>query len=284
MRYATFFKKKFGTKLVSDVRTLPVSNDVIYRNTSDKLFSLNLRYAARSFDGITYITEEMKRFCFSNYNLPPHFNAIWTSGVNPDLFCPKDGIYSNGPLRFLYHGAINKKRGLDNVIKALPLLNDIDSTLHLLGQGDAVNTLRNLAADLGVNDRVIFQDPIDYQEVPNWINCGHVGILPFPDWPGWNTSSPIKLFEYLSCGRPVVVTKIPALKDVLHKQEFAFWAEESTPEALAKAMLRASENRQHFGPLGRAARDHILANHTWEFQANKLSEFLVKVLNANAYR
>ncbi|MFC1883036.1 glycosyltransferase, partial [Thermodesulfobacteriota bacterium] len=216
LRHAMLFKKKFGTKLISDVRSLPVSTGEMYRYISEKLFSLNLKYAARWFDGVTYITEEMRRFCASTYNLSPHSSAIWASGVNPDLFYPKSGMYNDGPLKFLYHGAINKKRGIDNLVRAVSLLNGIDLTLHLLGYGDALNELRNLAIELGLKDRVTFQNPIDYCEVPDWINRGHVGILPFPDWPGWNTSSPIKLFEYLSCGRPVVVTNIPAHRNVLH--------------------------------------------------------------------
>ena len=281
LRHAMLFKKKFGTKLIVDVRTLPVSGDEIYRYISDKLFAMNLRYAARSLDGVTYITEEMRRFCISNYNLPPHSSAIWETGVNPDFFYPKSGMNKDGPLKFLYHGSINKKRGIDNVIRALSLLNDIDVTLHLLGYGDALNELSNLAIELELKDRVTFQNPIDYCEVPNWINRGHVGILPFPNWPGWNTSSPIKLFEYLSCGKPVVVTNIPAHRNVLHNEEFVFWAEESTPEALAKAMLRASEKKHQFEMIGKAARNHVLGNYTWECQTNKLGGFLEQVLKRN---
>ena len=281
LRHAMFFKKKYGTKLVSDVRTLPVSTNGINRYISDKLFSLNLRYAAKRFDGITYITERMRSFCISTYNLPLHPSAIWASGVNPELFCLGTCTHQDEPLKFMYHGSISKKRRVDNVVKALSLLNDIDLTLHLLGRGDAVDELRDLAIELGVKDRVTFLNTVEYREVPNWINCGHVGILPFPDWPGWNTSSPLKLFEYLSCGKPVVVTDIPAHRDVLHDKKFAFWAEESSPEAIAKAMRRASDERWRFESLGRAAREFVLTHHTWERQVSRLGDFLDHILKTN---
>jgi glycosyltransferase involved in cell wall biosynthesis len=280
LKLAVSLKKKHEIKLVADVRTLPVQTNRMNRYISDKLFGINLRYAAHWFDGITYITERMRRFCTSNYNLPLHTSSVWASGVNPELFSPETYALHDEPLKFLYHGSISRTRGLDNVVKAASLLSDIDLTIHFLGWGDAMNELRELANELGVQGKIEFLNSMEYNKVANWINGGHVGILPFPDWPGWNTSSPIKLFEYLSCGKPVVVTDIPAHRDVLDGKEFAFWVEESTPEAIAQAMRRAYDERWRFQALGKAARDFIMAHHTWEQQSRRLTDFLDRILKS----
>jgi len=280
LRYAATIKKTYNFKLIFDVRSLPVGTKTLNRYIYNKLFSLNLRYAARKFDAITYITEEMKRFCTFTFNLPSHTSEIWTSAVNPQLFRPAPATNDTVPLKLIYHGTMAKKRRLDNVIKAFQFLRDIDVRLDLLGDGDALPELKELATTLGVSDRVAFLKSVPYHEVPSCINRCHAGILPFPNWPGWNTSSPIKLFEYLSCAKPVIVTPIPAHTEVLAGHDFAFWAEDSSPEALADAIRHANSQRNHFHTLGRNAREHILNNYTWQQQASKIHNLIKYLTNS----
>jgi glycosyltransferase involved in cell wall biosynthesis len=105
-----------------------------------------------------------------------------------------------------------------------------------------------------------------------------VGILPFQDWHGWNVSSPIKLFEYLACGKPVVVTDIPAHRNVLKDAEFAFWARQSSPEHIAGAIRQAYERRKDFGHMASNARQFVMGEYTWERQAEKLKLFCDSLL------
>lgn len=267
-------KKDNAPKLILDIRTLPVLSNVVDRYIFNKIFRINLRFAAKHFDGITYITEEMRNFCISRYDLPLHQSVIWTSGVNPDRFRAGTCKCEDKTLILLYHGAIDKKRGIDNVINALPLLKDIDVRLDLLGGGDALNDLKKLTLRLGVMDKVSFLNRISYNDVPKWINHGHVGILPLPDWPGWNTSSPLKLFEYLSCGKPVIVNDIPAHRNVLRGEELAFWIKDTSPKEIAKVIRRVYEQKWKLKSLKNMARSVILTRHTWQHQANILGQFL----------
>jgi glycosyltransferase involved in cell wall biosynthesis len=168
-------------------------------------------------------------------------------------------------------------------VVSVSLLTDIDVRLELLGQGDAVKELKALSRDLAITDKVKFLDTIRYDKVPKWINSGHVGILPFPDWPGWNTSSPIKLFEYLACGKPIIVSNIPAHLDVLKDQEFVFWAGDGSPECLAEAIRLAYRTRDQLRELGNKARDYVVQHYTWKKQSNKLAEFLNHVIASNSH-
>lgn len=274
IRYATSLRKKRKFKLIMDVRSIPVPASRIRRYIKEEIFCLNLRYAAKYFDGVTYITREMRRYCTSKYNLLPHDSAIWTSGVNPGLFYHGPSDPANDPMRIMYHGSVAKKRRLDNAVKAVGLLRDIDVCLEILGGGDALPDLKDLVKTLGLEHRVTFRNSISYRDVPRWINSGHVGILPFPAWPGWNVSSPIKLFEYLSCGKPVIVTDIPAHRNVVEGRSFAFWAGDGSPDAIACAMRRAYEQRSNFDALGKQAREFIMKEYTWERQAERLTAFV----------
>lgn len=274
VRYAALLKRSTNIKLIFDIRTLPVATGELSRYLDERLFGGNIKFAAHHFDGITYITKELQRFCSDVYRLPSHRNTVWTSGVNPAIFKQNDYNGDDKSLRILYHGSIAAKRRLDNAVRALMHLRDIDVRLELLGKGDAVGELKKLVKALNLGDRVRFSDSIAYWEVPVWINKGDIGILPFPDWPGWNTSSPIKLFEYLACAKPVIVSDIPAHRNVLQDKDFAFWAGDGSPEAVAAAIRKAYESMGQFRSLGQKAREFVTKEYTWEHQAKNLVDFI----------
>jgi glycosyltransferase involved in cell wall biosynthesis len=274
-RYAVRLKARGNLRLFFDVRTLPVESNAARNWLNGTLLASCLRYAAKHFDGISYITTPMQQHCIDEYRLPPHPSVVWTSGVNPDLFAPPpQGTSASGPFTVLYHGTIARQRRIDNAVRAMSLLKDLDIRLVLLGSGDGLDDLRQLACDLGVQGRVSINGPVDYEEVPKWIGRSHAGILPFQDWDGWNVSSPIKLFEYLACGKPVVVTDIPAHRQVLKEADWAFWASQSSPQDIAAALRQAYQARADFHRLGAEARQLVLSEYTWARQAEKLYRFL----------
>ena len=277
LKHAVSMRRKYNLRLVYDIRTLPVEESVIRNWINGILLRSCLRYAAKYFDGVTYITDSMKQYCIDKYKLHPHQNIVWTSGVNPELFCPSQMAVPSDHFTILYHGVIARQRRIDNAIKAISSLKDIDVHLVLLGNGDGLEDLKSLVERLGIQDRVSFHNPVSLEEVPKVINSCDAGIIPLQNWDGWNVSSPIKLFEYLACAKPVIVTDIPAHRLVLGNYDFAFWAKESSPENIAKAVRQAYSRRRDFERLGSEARKLALDTYTWSKQAQKLDKFLEKV-------
>jgi len=268
-------REKYHYRIFLDIRTLPVGTNRL-RNAIEKyLFGKKLQMASRKFDGITYITDEMRRYCSEKHSLPEHPSAVWSSGVDVEHFRSMEGQRKESFFRLLYHGAVANNRGLQNVVKALSLMKDREIKLTILGKGTGVEEIRGLREKLNLEEKVELLTPVPYEDVPDYINRADAGILPFPDWPGWNTSSPIKLFEYLACCKPVIVTRIPAHTSVLNGKGFAFWAERSTPESIAGAIEEAYSRRSELRGLGIEAREFVLENYTWEKQAQKLERFII---------
>lgn len=263
-------------KCVLDIRTLPTSKNA---ERSWRIFEKIVNFASRYYDGITYITNELRQYCIRQYNLPKHLSAIWSSGVNEELFKEKRKQANDNEFRLIYHGGvIGVSRGLDRLIQAIDQVRDLDIHLTL------ISSLRERAAiewidRLKLHDLITVMDTVPYEQVPGEIQRCHVGILPFPNRAVWNTSSPIKLFEYLSCGKPVIVTDIPAHRNVLGKKPFAFFAADSSPEGLAKSIRNAFSCRDRFKELGKMARRHVLENYTWKIQGEILKGFLEDILD-----
>jgi len=275
LKKAVHIKENYGYKSFLDIRTLSVSSDKVINAIDSYLFKCSLKVASESFEGITYITEEIKNYCQKKFNLQAHRSAVWTSGVDINLFKPRDEKNDNKTFRLIYHGNIACNRGLDKVIKALNHLRSYDIALFLLGSGNGVAGLKRLASRLKLEERVIFHPAIPYKEVPEFICKANAGILPFPNWPGWNTSSPIKLFEYLSCNKLVIATEIPAHINALQGKDFVFWAKKSSPEELARAIKEIYDRRKQFKSKDKEAREFVIKNYTWEKQAKKLEKFIL---------
>lgn len=266
-----------GCKVILDIRTLPtIDGD----KRAWRAFRKGLEFASQCFDGITYITDEMRCYCRERYHLPSHPSAIWTSGVNTDVFCSGDQRSKDGPFRLIYHGGtISVSRGLDRLIRAMGGVSDLDVELTL------ISSLREPAAiqwidRLNLSNQVTLLDTIPHSEVPAQIHRCHAGILPFPRCDAWNTSSPIKLFEYMACGKAVIVTDIPAHRNVLKDKPFAFFASDASPEALADAIRNAYAARDRLSTLGQAARQCVLTEYTWMRQAERLGAFAKRVLES----
>jgi len=267
-------RDKYKLKVVADIRSLPVDANFLKNQLSWYLFGRSVKYAAKNFDGMTYITDYMRSFCQKKLKLPQHQYAVWSSGVDTDLFKPQNTGRMGNVFRLIYHGEIAENRGIYNAVKALDGLRDKAIELVLLGSSRDVDKLKNLINNLKLDIKVRLYDPVPQGEVPRFINNADAGILPFPYWQAWNTSSPLKLFEYLSCGKPVIVTRIPAHTDVLKENEFAFWAESSSPEDLKTAILSAYAARKSFVHMSRNIRSFTIEKYSWKKQLHKLESFL----------
>lgn len=275
VRKSIRLRERYGYRNFLDVRTLPVAPGPAQNRIDRIFFKRSVALAARCFDGVSYITEEMREYCRGTCRLPDHNSEVWTSGVDLSLFKPDLRSFPDKVFRLLYHGNLVENRGLENAIRAMNLIKDHGVHMIFLGEGSGSRAMKGLVNKLGLADRVTFHPAVPIEEVPRHINEADAGILPLPDWPGWNTSSPLKLFEYLACGRPVILTGIPAHINTVGGQEFAFWAEDSSPEAIARAIIEAEGSRKEFPRLGRSARQFVTGRYSWEKQAAKLEDFLL---------
>jgi glycosyltransferase involved in cell wall biosynthesis len=106
--------------------------------------------------------------------------------------------------------------------------------------------------------------------------------LPFPDEERFRVSSPIKLFEYMAAGLPVLATRIVCHTDVVGDGVFAFWAEDATVPGLFAALSLIWRQRDELPTMGRASAVAAL-EWTWSATARKLSRALELGLRRAGY-
>ncbi len=142
--------------------------------------------------------------------------------------------------------------------------------LLLLGEGPLKQQLQQQARALGVLDRLVFAGAVPHEQVFAHIAAFDLGVIPFSN----AYRSPIKLFEYMAQGRPVVAPATEPIQMVLEDGETGLLFEPESAAALEAALRRAAAEPQLRAELGRAAREQVLARHTWTRNAEEVLHHL----------
>ncbi len=231
-------------------------------------------------DGELAITPNMAKLV----NVPSDkLLGVWPSGVDPTVFeCARERQWpaEGEPVRLIYVGILLRKRNLLNLCKAVKQVNDEGAQFELTLYGDGMDRpiLEEFAA--ASNGGIQVKQPVPHQQIPEKLAEAHVGVtsLPEPDDAKYGASSPIKMFEYMAAGLPMVATSNVCHVDVVGDGDYAFWAAEPSVEGLASALREVWQARAELPQLGsEAARD--VDNWTWQAAARKLSDGLLRSLS-----
>jgi len=104
---------------------------------------------------------------------------------------------------------------LESVVSALP---KIDATLLVVGPGlftDYGDRIKRMAKELGVIDRVVFTGAVRYQDLSRYISAMDIGLNPLKMMKKNEYAAGGKVFNYLSCGRPVLSSRMVSLERLL---------------------------------------------------------------------
>lgn len=173
----------------------------------------------------------------------------------------------------LYLGSLHPWKGVDTLIRALHHLNDV--ILWIAGGTDErIAELRNLAAGEAVETKVSFLGQIPPVERFNIINKADICLLPLAETSiGSRYTSPLKLFEYMGMGKPVIASDLPSLREVLRNEENALLVEPGSPKAVARAIDRLIGDSALQSTLGaNALRD--ARRFTWAARAETIANFI----------
>jgi glycosyltransferase involved in cell wall biosynthesis len=142
---------------------------------------------------------------------------------------------------FIYVGTLVRSRKMGNFIKAFSIaLKKLPNLkLIMVGKGDDEPYLRCQVKDLGLQDRVKFVGPVLYHLVPKYVSLGSFGVSYVPQTSNFENQQVTKSLEYLSCGLPVLGTKIPFHLDVIGEKEGVLT--DDRPEDVAEGVIKIIE-------------------------------------------
>ena len=111
--------------------------------------------------------------------------------------------------------------------------------------------------------------------VPAWLK--RFDVLALPNIASERISarhtSPLKLFEYMAAGRPIVASDLPSLREVLRDDENALLVPPDDPKVLAAGIRRVIEDKPFAAKLAAQAREDVM-QYSWTSRAKRLLEFM----------
>lgn len=282
---APFLKMSGYENLHLDIRTLPLRALDSFKARLDHLifWDFTIGMLRNHITGYSFITERLKaaiekefKTTFSNY-------VVWQSSVNMSVFKPVDCDRHGSTtdvFTLFYHGNIYATRGLDKVIEAISLLSPAYKDrirLVVVGPDKGEISLQDLADKYGVAGKVIPVGAVPYEDIPERIAEADCCICPLPDLQEWNVSSPLKVFEYMACEKPIILTPIPAHKDVAGNVDFVVWTEGYGAEDMRKAIEYSIDHRESLKNAARLARSYIKDKYTWDAQGAYFANYLNRI-------
>jgi glycosyltransferase involved in cell wall biosynthesis len=178
---------------------------------------------------------------------------------------PSDAI----TLGFL--GALRPWHGLEYAIEALSQLPDV--LLAVAGDGELRPQLESRARELAVAERVRWLGQLPPTEVPGFLAALDVGLIPYPELPDF-AFSPLKLYEYLAAGVPIVASDIGQVGDVLRAAGCGSLVRPGDPAALAEGIKAVLDHPERSRVLAMEGRRRALAEHSWDERARRLTRLL----------
>lgn len=227
--------------------------------------------------GLVYITDSLRRWYNANVrgaaDLPDLHAA---DGAFPPPQATRRGAF-NDPVRVGYFGSLNPGKGMETIAEIGPRLSGAE--IHVFG-GDPLSvakwdsTLRPAPVHL--------HGWIPHHEVLERMQSMDILIAPYRSHSmgaggGVDLSSfmsPLKLFEYMATGRPIVTTDLPVLREVVRHHETAMLCEADDPTAWIAAIDELAADPRTAEDMGERAHRLLADRYTWDARARRIADFV----------
>jgi glycosyltransferase involved in cell wall biosynthesis len=251
------------------VNRIHKGGDTKYADAVEHVVKRNVRHA----DDV-YVAFEALREWVADYKDPDDSPVrVLPNAVDPDLFQPREDGTVRADLDIAdsvfvvgFVGSLEPRHMLPQLLEGAA---KTDAHLLIVGDGQQRDRLKRIAEENGITDRVHFAGFVPHESVATYISAFDAGYgVMHPEKP----SNPIKCYEYLACGKPVITSRAPEMEFV-ESNDFGVVLDDPTSEAVAQAIevLAATDDRRR-EDRGTRARRYVVDNCTWRGIAAEILE------------
>jgi len=238
---------------------------------------MNLKLA----DKIFVINKKLGYYVIRN-GADPKKVVVLGAGIYLDKFDPnlngsfireRYGISENDIVLF-FMGWLYKFSGLREVALKLLEVGIKNMKLLIVGDGDLYDELQEMKNRLDKNNSIILAGRRPYDEIPYYIAVADICILPaYTSEKIMHDIVPIKIYEYMAMGKPVISTKLPGVMLEFGMNNGIIFVD--SPEDVVKMALHIIENN-NLKELGDKARRSV-EKYDWNYIASEFEDILKKV-------
>ena len=251
------------------------SRTELSRKRSRLLSGLALRIDRRLFrgaDGLVVVSGELRRQLLVDFGVKPERIILLPNAADPSVFDPSTvngevrrtlGLETKRVIGFV--GNFISWQGLDFLVQAMPaILREQPNAVFLfVGDGRQRPEIQARIRQLGLEPHTLFVGEVDHATLLEYIAAFDLAILPHSNTYG----SPMKVFEYMAMGKPVVAPRLGPLEDAMTDGEEGLLFAPQDVEGMTRALLRLLTDEGLRRQMGSRARAKIVNERNWMHNA-----------------
>lgn len=184
------------------------------------------------------------------------FQKIKKSNARVSLGLPQDQSIA------MYCGHLYKGRGIEFILHAAKALKEI-MFIIVGGFSSDISHWKGSAMKIGLSN-VVFTGFVEHRIVPLYLKAADVLLMPYTrDTPTYKWMSPLKLFEYMAAGRPIIATDLKSIKEKIEHMETGILVKEKSDEEIANAIRLIFGDKALADKLSQNAEKEA-EKHTWK--------------------
>jgi len=177
----------------------------------------------------------------------------------------------------LYLGGLTEIRGAREMVRAMEAVTTPGASLLLAGRVAPASLQDSLAGMAGWR---VTRAPghLSRAEVSRALGESRVGLVLLHDTPAYRESYPVKLFEYMAAGLPVVASAFPLWRELVEGNGAGLIVDQRDPEAIARAISYLLDHPVEAEAMGRRGRRAVEDKYGWAAEGEKLVAFYHRLL------
>jgi len=224
------------------------------------------------------VSESLRNVAIENWGADPRKVHVIPNGVDLELFNPearsfgvRERFNAHDDRIICFVGALGPWHGIDQLVSAFSQALKERDSLRLIVVGSAkeysISHLRNQTRLLAINDRVHFLGRLEHDQIPGVLVDSDVAVAPYPEADfGF---SPLKVFEYMACGVPTVVSDTPSTREIIIDGENGLLVKAGDTHELAETLVSLVDEPDLAMRLRKGALEAV-KSFSWENSTKKL--------------
>lgn len=172
----------------------------------------------------------------------------------------------------LYSGHLYSWKGADVLLEAALASGNADKLFVFVG-GLESDVLR-FRSRAGFRENILILGHQEYKNIPYYLGAADVLVLPntAKEHISLKETSPIKLFEYMAAGRPIIASDLPSIREVVSEKEVVFFRPDDAGDLAAKITMVLSDYDTYLKMAEEAKK--IVRQYSWSSRAETILAFI----------
>ncbi|PLS17796.1 hypothetical protein CVD28_08835 [Bacillus sp. M6-12] len=235
---------------------------------------------------IISVSEKLSDLISNKYNLQKSKISTINNGVNTSKYYPmkieniKYKLKVDGKFVVGFAGILSKWQGIDvlpKAVKKIPTSYLNEMVFVIVGDGPMKGKIEKEIKELNLQSKFILTGMVNEQEYIEYINQFDICLLTYPKGRNENLGlSPIKLYSYMACRKPLIGSDVTGVKDVIETGNCGYVYNSDNIEDLAQKITLAYNNRDKLDNQAINSLEHVRKNFSWDRNAEKVIDIVNK--------